>query len=148
LFRPHLFFWSFHCWLFIVLPCYFALLLHLVATPCYFTLLLHLTASPCCVTLLFCLAMSPCCCTLLLGFDMLPCYFALLPCLDASPFASPCYHILRYLSQVLVAPPCLLFCPCFALLVVPHIDYATLVTPPQPLFCVQILESWTSTLHL
>lgn len=140
MFRPHLFFLSFCCWFFIVLPCYFALLLHLVATPCCFTLLLHLTTSPCYVTLLFCLAMSPCCSTLLLNFFIcclvtLPCYHALMFCLLPHLATSPCYHTLRYLSKVLVAPPCLLFFPCFALLVVPHIDYARLVTPCPHFVC-------------
>ncbi len=113
----------------------FAMLLCFVITPC-FTLLLHLTASPCCVILLFCLAMSPCCCTLLFSFDMLPCYFALLPCLDASPFASPCYHTLRYLSKVLVAPPCLLFCPCFACCSTHWLCYIS--KPPTPILCANL----------
>ncbi len=137
MFRPHLFFWSFCCWLLfchVTLLCYYTFLLHLVVSLCCFALLCHLVVAPYYLVLICCLV-------------TLPCYHALMFFLLPHLVTSPCYHTLRYLSKVPVAPPCLLFCPCFALLLVPHIDYATLVTPLPP-FCVQILEVWTSTFPL
>jgi hypothetical protein len=96
MFWPH-FFLSFCCWLLVVLPNYFVLLLWFTISPysfallccfdvvsCCITLLSHLVAPPCYVTLLFHLTTSPCYIALLLHPIVLPCGITLPICLVAS----------------------------------------------------------------